>query len=54
MPFAREIGNVKISTERTDGYADITISFVHAPSVALGAITDRLGAMTWVTNATLS
>ena len=53
MPFAREIGNVKISTEQADGYADITISFVRAPSAALGAIADRLGAMTWVTNATL-
>ena len=54
MPFAREIGNVKISTERADGYADITISFVRAPTAALGAIADRLGAMTWVTNATLT
>jgi hypothetical protein len=53
MPFAKEIGNVKISTERTDGYAEITISFIRASTDALGAIADRLGAMTWVTKATL-
>ena len=52
MPFAREIGNVKISTERADGYTDITISFTRAPSAAPDAIADRLGAMTWVTKAT--
>ena len=53
MPFAREIGSVKISTEQADGYADITISFVRAPSASLGAIADRLSAMTWVTNTML-
>jgi len=54
MPFASEIGNVKISTKQADGYADITISFVRNSSAALGAITDQLCTMTWVTDATLS
>lgn len=53
MPVARDIENVRITTDAQHGCADITISFWHASREMVKTIADRLATMSWVTGAAL-
>ncbi|CAN0624428.1 conserved protein of unknown function [Burkholderia multivorans] len=53
MPIARNIENVTISIGQPHGCAEIMVSFPHMPRDLLQAMADRLGKMSWVTDAAL-